>query len=88
LVKVAGTRWTIESGFESTTQEVGLDESEVRTYQGWYRHLTLACLAHAFLTVLRAYGLDPLTEAEKKMRQSPPPSSLSTFKARRGLISP
>jgi SRSO17 transposase len=66
LVKVAGTRWTIESGFESTTQEVGLDESEVRTYQGWYRHLTLACLAHAFLTVLRAYGLDPLTEAEKK----------------------
>jgi SRSO17 transposase len=87
LVRVAGTRWTIESGFESTKQDVGLDEYEVRTYQGWYRHITLACLAHAFLTVLRAHGLDALTEFEKKPRPAPPPSSLSTFKARRGLIS-
>jgi len=66
LVRVAGTRWTIESSFESTKQEVGLDEYEVRSYQGWCRHITLACLAHAFLTVLRAHGLDPLAEAEKK----------------------
>jgi hypothetical protein len=70
LVRVAGTRWTIESSFESTKQQVGLDEYEVRSYQGWYRHITLACLAHAFLTVLQAQGLDPLTEAEKK-RLSP-----------------
>jgi SRSO17 transposase len=85
LVRVAGTPWTIESSFESTKQEVGLDEYEVRTYQGWYRHITLACLAHAFLTVLRAHGLDPLTDLEKKTRQAP--SSLATFKAGRGLIS-
>jgi SRSO17 transposase len=88
LVRVAGTRWTIESSFESTKQQVGLDEYEVRSYQGWYRHITLACLAHAFLTVLRAHGLDPLTEAEKKPSPAPQPSSLPTFKARRGLISP
>jgi SRSO17 transposase len=87
LVRVAGTRWTIESGFESTKQDVGLDEYEVRTYQGWYRHITLACLAHAFLTVLRTQGLDPLTDLEKKTRQMPHPSSLATFKAGRGLIS-
>ena len=86
LVKVAGTRWTIESGFESTKQEVGLDEYEVRSWQGWYRHVTLACLAHAFLTVLRTHGLDPLSEAEKKSRAVSQPSSLATFKARRGLI--
>lgn len=88
LVRVAGTRWTVETGFESTKQEVGLDEYEVRSYQGWYRHITLACLAHAFLTVLRAHGLDPLAETEKKTESVPQPSSLSTFKARRGLISP
>lgn len=88
LVRVAGTRWTVETGFESTKQEVGLDEYEVRSYQGWYRHITLACLAHAFLTVLRAHGLDPLAETEKKTESVPQPSSLATFKARRGLISP
>ena len=88
LVRVAGTRWTIESSFESTKQEVGLDEYEVRSYQGWYRHITLACLTHAFLTVLRAHGLDPLTEPEKKPSPAPQPSSLSTFKLKRGLISP
>jgi SRSO17 transposase len=91
LVQVAGTRWTVESCFETTKQEVGLDEYEVRTYQGWYRHITLACLAHAFLAVLRAKGLDPLVEAEKaeaEKKTKPQPSSLTTFKARRGLISP
>lgn len=71
LVRVAGARWTVESGFESTKQEISLDEYEVRTYQGWYRHITLACLAHAFLTVLRTHGLDPLTETEKKRRVPP-----------------
>jgi SRSO17 transposase len=88
LVRVAGTRWTVENNFETTKQEVGLDEYEVRTYQGWYRHITLACLAHAFLTVLRAHGLDPLTEPEKKTTTTQRPSSLSTFKAKRGLMSP
>ena len=66
LVKVAGTRWTIESGFESTKQEVGLDEYEVRSWQGWYRHVTLACLAHAFLTVLRTPWSGPVERSRKK----------------------
>ena len=34
--------------------EVGLDHYEVRSWPGWYRHITLALLAHAFLTVTRA----------------------------------
>jgi SRSO17 transposase len=89
LVTVAGKRWTVEQCFESAKQEVGLDEYEVRSYQGWYRHITLACLAHAFLTVLRAKGLDPLTEMEREKKvNSRPVRSLRTFKLKRGLISP
>jgi len=34
--------------------EVGLDHYEVRRWPGWYRHVTLALLAHAFLVVTRA----------------------------------
>ena len=87
LVTVAGKRWTVEQCFEMAKQEVGLDEYEVRSYQGWYRHITLASLAHAFLTVLRAKGLDPLAEMEKKT-MSQPTNSMKAFKRKRGLISP
>ena len=48
-VQVAGTRWTIESGFEATKGEVGLDDYEVRSWTGWYRHITLAMWAYALL---------------------------------------
>ena len=53
LVRVAGTRWTVESCFEATKDEVGLDQYEVRSWCGWHRHITLAMLAHAYLAVLR-----------------------------------
>jgi SRSO17 transposase len=53
LVRVAGTRWTIESAFQMAKGEVGLDQYEVRSWTGWHRHITLAMLAFAFLTVLR-----------------------------------
>jgi SRSO17 transposase len=50
---VAGTRWTIEECFEAAKGEVGLDQYEVRSWTGWHRHITLAMLALAYLTVLR-----------------------------------
>lgn len=53
LVRVAGSRWTVESGFELAKGEVGLDQYEVRSWTGWHRHITLAMLALAFLTVVR-----------------------------------
>lgn len=56
LVQVAGTRWTIEESFEEAKGEVGLDQYEVRRWVGWYRHTTLALLAHAFLAVTRAHA--------------------------------
>jgi SRSO17 transposase len=54
LVEIAGRRWTIESGFEQAKGEVGLDQYEVRRFDGWLRHITLALLAHAFLAAIRA----------------------------------
>lgn len=56
LVQVAGRRWTIEESFEITKDEVGLDEYEVRRWTGWYRHITLAMLAQAYLAVTRYYA--------------------------------
>jgi SRSO17 transposase len=44
----------IEESFQTAKGEVGLDHDEVRRWPGWYRHITLALLAHAFLTVTRA----------------------------------
>jgi SRSO17 transposase len=54
MARVAGSRWSIEEGFERAKGEVGLDQYEVRRYDAWYRHMTLALLAHAFLEATRA----------------------------------
>jgi SRSO17 transposase len=54
LVRVAGARWAIEESFQTAKGEVGLDQYQVRRWDGWYRHITLAMLAHAFLTITRA----------------------------------
>ena len=32
---------------------MGLDQYEVRKWEGWYRHITLAMLAHAYLAAVR-----------------------------------
>ncbi len=57
VVQVAGTRWAVEESLETAKGEVGLDQYEVRKWTGWYRHITLALLAHAFLTVTRAQAV-------------------------------
>lgn len=54
LVRVAGARWAIEETFQTGKGQVGLDQYQVRRYDSWYRHITLAMLAHAFLTVTTA----------------------------------
>jgi SRSO17 transposase len=58
LVRVAGTRWAIEESFEQAKGEVGLDHYEVRKWAGWYRHVTLALLAHAYLAVTRGHAAE------------------------------
>lgn len=70
LVHVAGARWTIESSFEMAKQEVGLDQYEVRSWTGWYRHITLALLAFAFLTVLRKTAIGGRGSGRPRARPS------------------
>lgn len=67
LVRVAGARWAIEECFQSAKGETGLDQYQVRRYDSWYRHITLAMFAHAFLTATRA-------AAAKKGHSFPPAS--------------
>jgi SRSO17 transposase len=57
MVRVAGSRWTIEECFELAKDEVGLDHYEVRSWTGWYRHITLAMCALAYLAVTRAQAV-------------------------------
>jgi SRSO17 transposase len=61
MVCVAGMRWAIEVSFEAAKGAVGLDHYEVRKWTAWYRHITLALLAHAYLEVTRHHA-----EAGKK----------------------
>jgi len=51
IVRAAGARWTIDDLFKLAKGQVGLDHYEVRSWQGWYRHVTLALLALAALTI-------------------------------------
>jgi SRSO17 transposase len=53
LARAAGQRWSIECCFEAAKQETGLDEYEVRSWHGWYRHITLSMLALVFLSAVR-----------------------------------
>src|SRR5919202_2125760 len=86
VVRVAGSRWTIESGFEAAKGEVGLDHYEVRSWTGWYRHITLAMWALALLAVLRA-GTIALEALKKSLLVPQPGHSLAASTAGRGLAS-
>ena len=84
LARAAGGRWRVEIGFEEAKGEVGLSHYEVRSWRGWYRHITLALLAHAFLAVLRGEGVD--TEAAQKgAPKTAATGGLLAFKTGRGL---
>lgn len=76
LARVAGSRWAIEECFQAAKNECGLDQYEVRRYTGWYRHITLAILAHAVLTALAAQASG---EAAKGAAETDQPSSRSPW---------
>jgi SRSO17 transposase len=80
-VEVAGCRWTVESCFKESKSEVGLDQYEVRSYSGWYKHITFACLALALLTAISCNSLDKMNIQQ----HNPTSSSLDDFKRGRGL---
>jgi hypothetical protein len=51
LVRVAGSRWQVEEAFQAGKGLCGLDQHQVRRWRCWYRWVTLAMLAYAFLVV-------------------------------------
>ena len=68
LVRVAGARWAVEECFQSAKNETGLDHYQVRRYDAWYRHATLAVLAHAYLAVTAANAPKALAAASSRSR--------------------
>jgi hypothetical protein len=57
----------VEDCFAEAKNETGLDQYQVRKYRGWYRHVTLSMLAHAFLAVT--------ARAARPQPPEPPPAS-------------
>jgi SRSO17 transposase len=60
FVRISGMRWPIETVLEEAKGEVGLDQYEMRSWQGWQspvfsqdHHMVLVSLAHHFLVRLR-----------------------------------
>jgi SRSO17 transposase len=72
LIRVAGARWAIEECFQSAKNEVGLDQYQVRRWDGRHRHITLAMLAHAYLAVTAAHA--PKAAAAWSPSPSPRPA--------------
>src|SRR6266567_1948622 len=59
IVQVIGARWHIEEDLQAN-KDLGLDQYEVRSYVGWYRHMTLVMLAAAFLVSICVHQSPPL----------------------------
>jgi SRSO17 transposase len=68
LIRIAGARWAIEECFQSGKNEAGLDHYQVRRYDAWYRHATLAVLACAYLAVTAANAPKALAAASSRSR--------------------
>jgi SRSO17 transposase len=60
IVDLAKIRWRIEHDYRELKTGLGLNHFEGRSWTGWNRHVTLVCLAQAFITMLR---LDPKAPA-------------------------
>jgi SRSO17 transposase len=68
LIRVAGARWAAGDCFGEAKNETGLDQYQVRRYDAWYRHATLAVLAHAYLSVTAANAPKALAAASSRSR--------------------
>jgi SRSO17 transposase len=72
MVQAIGARWHVEEDFENG-KDLGLDHYEVRSYLGWYRHITLVMLAQAFLTGICAHPLAPAAPTSDQDASPPGP---------------
>lgn len=55
FVRISGMRWPIETIFEESKGEVGMDHYEMRSWLGWHHHMLFVSLAHHFLVRLRIH---------------------------------
>ena len=53
LACVGGSRWRIETEFQTEKGDVGLDEYETRSWAGWHHHMAMCLLGGAFLLGLQ-----------------------------------
>jgi hypothetical protein len=61
MAQAFGARWSIEEDLQAC-KALGLDQYEVRSWVGWYRHITLVLLAYAFLLSLCLHASHPPDE--------------------------
>ena len=66
VVRVTGSRWKIEEGYEQAKGQVGLDQYEVRAWRAWYRYVTLALVAYAALVVMQGQARAQEKKAEER----------------------
>lgn len=86
MAQIAGQRWRIEECFKFAKDQLGLGEYEVRSWHGWYRHITLVLAAQTVLSILRQQAEPVLIRATPPLA-SASTGSLASFKAVRGLLS-
>ncbi len=87
LVKVEGSRWTIEDGFETAKNELGLDHNESRSWHGWHRHVSLVMLAFAMMATIRHHANQPTPQKTLRRLARTRPAS-SARRSRRSAASP
>jgi SRSO17 transposase len=67
-----------EECFQTAKTQTGLDLYHVRRYDAWYRYITLAMLAYAFLAVTAATAPKPLQRASCRSHLTRPDVSWHT----------
>lgn len=80
ICHAAGQRWTIEECFQMAKGELGMGHYEVRSYPGWYRHMTLVFAAFAFLNVMRKQANKVLTKSDSQEKKIPRPRKTNPAK--------
>ena len=78
-----GRRWCIEEEFENG-KDLGLDHYEVRSFVGWFRHITLVLLVLAVLSVICAKE-QRSSAASESSQTLPLPIALTVPEVRRLL---
>ncbi len=83
MVWAIGKRWHIEEDLQAT-KDLGLDQSEVRSFIGWYRHITLVLLVYAFLVGIGVHDTShlPATPSSEQHTCSSPLLPITTSEVR------